>query len=223
MRDKFHDNEISSQQELIKFIPLDLKNTDLRNAVIKNISNNQVDLCINIAGKNILKSFYEWDEESLKDVFDINFIYTTLFIKEVAVKFIEYNTPGKIILISSQHGIVANKERIPYCVSKGMLAQLTRALALELAPYSIRVNSVSPTFVKTKDNKKLLETPLMYYEAHDQIPLKKYAEASDVASAICFLANDENNMITGHDLVVDGGWTIHSIGVKIYEQKIFKI
>lgn len=89
-----------------------------------------------------------------------------------------------------------------------MLAQLTRALALELAPYSIRVNSVSPTFVKTKDNKKLLEIPLMYYEAHDQIPLKKYAEASDVASAICFLANDENNMITGHDLVVDGGWTI---------------
>lgn len=167
-----------------------------------------MDLCINIAGKNILKSFYEWDEESLKDVFDINFIYTTLFIKEVAVKFIEYNTPGKIILISSQHGIVANKERIPYCVSKGMLTQLTRALALELAPYSIRVNSVSPTFVKTKDNKKLLETPLMYYEAHDQIPLKKYAEASDVASAICFLANDENNMITGHDLVVDGGWTI---------------
>lgn len=54
----------------------------------------------------------------------------------------------------------------------------------------------------------MLETPLMYYEAHDQIPLKKYAEASDVASAICFLANDENNMITGHDLVVDGGWTI---------------
>lgn len=161
---------------------------------------------INIAGINIMKDFFSWSAEELRKVMDINFIGTTLLSQKVAENMILNNIAGSIIFIASQHGIVANYKRIPYCVSKAALIQLSKTLALELADFNIRVNSISPTYVLTEKNKHILQSNLFRSEELVNIPLSKYAHPKSIVNGICFLMNEE--MITGHNLVIDGGWTI---------------
>jgi len=166
------------------------------------------DYLLNIAGINILKDFFSWKIEEWEKVLKINTTGTFFLTQAVAEKMILNNKKASIIFISSQHGIVANSQRVPYCISKGMLIQMTKALALELAPHNIRVNCVSPTFVLNERNSDLLNSAYFQVEALDNIPLKKYAVPDDITTGILFLIGEGSQMITGHNLVIDGGWTI---------------
>ena len=121
---------------------------------------------------------------------------------------VKRNNGGTITFISSQHGLVANYDRIPYCMTKGLLVQMTKAIALELSHHQIRVNCISPTFVRTEKNKDFLASSYFYKEALSNIPLHKYAKPIDVARGVVFLLSNAAEMITGHNLVIDGGWTI---------------
>jgi NAD(P)-dependent dehydrogenase (short-subunit alcohol dehydrogenase family) len=87
--------------------------------------------------------------------------------------------------------------------------QLTRVLAYEWAKYKIRVNAVAPTFVETPFTEKMFNDLEFREFVMNNIPLRRLATAEDVANAVCFLASDESNMVTGAVIPVDGGWTIH--------------
>ena len=115
---------------------------------------------------------------------------------------------GKIVNISSQAGLVALPLRAAYCSSKGALNQLTRTLALEWAPHKINVNAVAPTFVLTPFTEGMFQDADFKQYVLDSIPLGRMATADEVAWASLFLASDLANMITGHILTVDGGWTV---------------
>ena len=97
---------------------------------------------------------------------------------------------------------------MPYCTSKSAVVGLTRAMALELAPHDITVNSVAPTFVHTEMTRSTLDDPVRAERLLARIPLGRFAEPGDVTGAVRYLLGPGARMVTGHTLPVDGGWTI---------------
>ena len=120
---------------------------------------------------------------------------------------VDASVKGRIVNIASQYGVVANVNRVSYAAAKGGVVNLTRALALELAPHEITVNAVGPSFVETDLTAPMLADPAFKEETLKNVPLGEFVTPKDVASAVVFLASPAAAMITGHTLLVDGGWT----------------
>ena len=116
-------------------------------------------------------------------------------------------TGGAIVNMSSQMGHVGGRIRSVYNMNKFGTEGLTKGMAIDLAKYNIRVNSVAPTFVVTPMTKKFLKNKKFKRDTLNSIPLGRFAEMSEIASAVVFLASDAASMITGTSLLVDGGWT----------------
>ena len=116
-------------------------------------------------------------------------------------------TGGSIVNMSSQMGHVSGHKRSVYSMTKFGLEGLTKGMALDLAKYNIRVNTVCPTFVVTPMTKKFLKNKKFKKDTLNSIPLGRFAEMSEISSVVVFLASDAASMITGTSLLVDGGWT----------------
>ena len=117
------------------------------------------------------------------------------------------NNSGVIIIMSSQMGHVGAPNRTLYCTTKHAVEGLTKALAVELAPKGIRVNSVAPTFVDTPMQRESLKNPEFNKTVMTNIAMGRLGTIEDVASAVMFLCSNNASIITGHSLKVDGGWT----------------
>ncbi|MFC1957864.1 SDR family NAD(P)-dependent oxidoreductase [Chloroflexota bacterium] len=166
-----------------------------------------IDILVNCAGINRPQHAVDITEKDWDDILDTNLKSMFFMCQAVGKKMIK-SGGGKIINISSQAGIVALPLRAAYCSSKGGVNQLTRQLAYDWAKYNINVNAVAPTFVQTPLSESMLEDEDFKNYVLDSIPLGRMAKPEDVAYATLFLASDFANMITGHILTVDGGWTI---------------
>jgi NAD(P)-dependent dehydrogenase (short-subunit alcohol dehydrogenase family) len=114
---------------------------------------------------------------------------------------------GRIISTASQVGLVGYTERVAYCASKAGVINMTRVLAIEWARHGITVNAIAPTFVNTPLVAALLEAEEVRREVLSRIPLGRLAEPEDIVGAVLYLASPAAAMVTGHTLVVDGGWT----------------
>jgi len=114
---------------------------------------------------------------------------------------------GAIVNMSSQMGHVGGRIRSVYNMNKFGIEGLTKGMAIDLAEYNIRVNSVAPTFVVTPMTKNFFKNKKFKRDTLNSIPLGRFAEMSEIASAVVFLASDAASMITGTSLLVDGGWT----------------
>ena len=112
-----------------------------------------------------------------------------------------------IINISSIFGVVAGQDRSVYSMTKFGVEGLTKGMALDLAKYSIRVNSVCPNIVLTPRTKKYFANKKYNKYVKDNTPLNKVVTVSNVATTITFLASDAASMITGTSIIIDGGWT----------------
>jgi 2-deoxy-D-gluconate 3-dehydrogenase len=115
--------------------------------------------------------------------------------------------PGVVVNIGSQAGSVGIEERAVYCTTKGGLNQATKVLALEWGPLGIRVNTVAPTFIRTDLTATTLDRPDMGPRLLSRIPLGRFGDPDDVAGAVVYLASPAAAMVTGHTLLVDGGYT----------------
>lgn len=115
---------------------------------------------------------------------------------------------GRIIFTGSQAGIVARENQPPYCATKGGIQSLARALAFDWAKYGITVNVVAPTFALTEITRTRLEDPEYSKMVLGMIPVGRVVDPSEIGSAFAYLASNEAAMVTGHTLVIDGGWTI---------------
>jgi len=113
---------------------------------------------------------------------------------------------GVIINLSSQVGITPGTGAGAYSISKAGIIMLTKQLALELAPYHIRVNAIAPGIVKTEFNSQFWKDPAVELKSAGMVPLQRLAETDDIARSALFLASDDSSYITGEVLAVNGGW-----------------
>jgi len=168
----------------------------------------RIDLLVNNAGLNIPQWAEEVTEEAWDRVFDIN-LKGTFFCAQAVGKVMIQQKSGKIINISSQSGSVGLIMRSAYCASKGGLNLMTKVLALEWAKHNILVNAIAPTFLETPMTKPMLEKKEFHDYVMGNILLGRLAKFEDVTGAVIYLASEASNMVTGHVLLIDGGWTIH--------------
>jgi NAD(P)-dependent dehydrogenase (short-subunit alcohol dehydrogenase family) len=165
------------------------------------------DILVNNAGTNRPAPFVDVTSEDFDLIFDINVRAAFFMAQAVARRLISAGRPGSIIQISSQMGHVGSPRRSVYCASKHALEGMTKAMALELAPHNIRVNSLAPTFVETAMTRPYFENPEFRNFVLGKIKLGRVAQLEDLMGAIVFLASDAASMMTGTSLVIDGGWT----------------
>lgn len=166
-----------------------------------------LDILVNNAGVNIPQGVFEVDEASWDAVLTTNLKGPFFAAQAAAQHMAEQGRGGRIINIGSQAGEVGIEERSAYGSSKGGVATLTKVLAVELARYSITANAVSPTFVSTELTSSTFGDPNLRDRVLSRIPLGRVAEVEDVAAAAVYLASPAAAMVTGHSLLVDGGWT----------------
>lgn len=187
---------------------LDVKATLTMPHAIDQIINayGQLDILVNNAGIQLFKAALDLDESEFDEVIDVN-LKGAFMMSQAAAAVMVQQKSGCIINVASQHGVVGNRMRAPYCASKAGLINLTRALALEWAEYGIRVNAISPTYVINDQNSTFLMSPEFVEDIRQNLPLGQPASAEDVAWGICYLASPKARMVTGHNLMVDGGWT----------------
>ncbi|MBI3962966.1 MAG: 3-oxoacyl-ACP reductase FabG [Deinococcus sp.] len=166
----------------------------------------QIDILVNNAGINIRKMALEVTEPDWDQVLDVN-LKGVFFCSQAVAREMVQRQAGKIINIASQYGVIGDEQRAAYCASKAGVVNLTRVLAIEWAPYHINVNAVGPTYVLTPLTEKLFADRKYRRETLRRIPLGRLGKPEDVAGAVVFLASPAADMITGHTLLVDGGWT----------------
>ena len=180
---------------------------------IKEIINKQtkIDILVNNAGNNIPEHFTKVKTKNMEYLVKINTVATFNLAQLCALKMIKSKnrkkTGGAIVNMSSQMGHVGGPIRSVYNMNKWGLEGLTKGMSLDLAKYNIRVNTVCPTFVVTPMTKKFLKNKKFKRETLNNIPLGRFAELSEISSAVVFLASDAASMITGTSLLIDGGWT----------------
>src|SRR5215207_7532916 len=166
-----------------------------------------LDLLVNNAGLNIPQGVFDVDEASWDDVIDTNLKGSFFSTQAAARHMAARGEGGRIINIASQAGVVGIEERSAYGASKGGVVLLTKVLAIELAQHGITVNAVAPTFVATELKRSTLEDPQWRERILSRIPLGRVGNVEDVAAATVYLASPAAAMVTGHTLLVDGGWT----------------
>ena len=167
----------------------------------------RIDILVNCAGITILGNAEELAEEDWDQVIDVNLSANFLMAQAVGKYMIGNKVKGCIVNVASQGGIIALKQHAAYCASKGGLIALTKVLALEWGDYGIRVNAVSPTVVLTAMGHKAWDGP-QGDALKKEMPSGRFAEPEEVASVIAYLCSSAASMITGHNLVIDGGYTI---------------
>lgn len=188
----------------IEPVCVDLGDWEATEKALRNIG--PVDLLVNNAGVALVQPFIE----STKEVFDRSFnvnVRSVLQVSQVVAKgMISRGVAGSIVNISSMVAYVTFPGLTTYSSTKGALTMLTKAMAMELGPHKIRVNSVNPTVVLTDMGKKVSADPNFAKKLKERHPLRKFAEVEDVVNSILFLLSDSSASTTGSSILVDAGY-----------------
>lgn len=165
------------------------------------------DILVNNAGTNRPKPFDEVSADDLDALYTLNLKAAFFVAREIARGLKAQGRPGSIINMSSQMGHVGAANRSAYCATKHALEGLSKALAVELGPQRIRVNTVGPTFIDTPMTHGWLAAPAFREQVVGKIALGRVGTVEDVMGAVLYLAGDASALVTGSALLVDGGWT----------------
>ncbi len=164
-------------------------------------------ILINNAGTNRPAYLPDVKVEDFDAIFALNVRAAFFMAQAVATRLIEAKLSGSIINISSQMGHVGAARRSVYCASKHAMEGFTKAMAIELAPHNIRVNSLGPTFLETPLTRPYFENKAFRDEVLAKIKLGRLGQLDELTGAIVFLASDASSLMTGSALMLDGGWT----------------
>ena len=165
------------------------------------------DILVNNAGTNRPKPFVEVTPEDYDIVMDLNLRAAFFVAQAVARGMIAAGVAGSIIHMSSQMGHVGGARRTVYCASKAAIEGLCKAMAIDLAPYRIRVNTICPTFIETPMTAGFFADESFRRDVLEKIKLGRMGRVEDLMGAIVFLAGKASALMTGSSVVIDGGWT----------------
>jgi NAD(P)-dependent dehydrogenase (short-subunit alcohol dehydrogenase family) len=165
------------------------------------------DILVNNAGTNKPAPFVDVKVEDFDFVMSLNVRAAYFVAQAVARRLIEARRAGSIINMSSQMGHVGGTTRTVYCATKHAMEGFTKAMAIELAPHKIRVNTLAPTFIETPMTRPFFQNEAFRADTLKRIKLGRLGQLEDLTGAIVFLAGDAAALMTGTSLVVDGGWT----------------
>jgi len=186
-------------------LPLDI--TDIE-AVRKALSERApYQVLVNNAGMNRPKYLPDVTVDDYDTIFALNVRAAFFMAQIVGLRLVAEKLPGSIINISSQMGHVGAARRTVYCASKHAMEGFTKAMAIELAPHNVRVNSLGPTFLETPMTRPFFENKAFRDEVLSKIKLGRLGQLEELTGAIVFLASDASSLMTGQALVLDGGWT----------------
>jgi NAD(P)-dependent dehydrogenase (short-subunit alcohol dehydrogenase family) len=164
-------------------------------------------ILVNNAGMNRPKMLPEVTLDDFDTIMGLNVRAAFFMAQAVALRLIAEKLPGSIVNISSQMGHVGAARRTVYCTSKHAMEGFTKAMAIELAPHNIRVNSLGPTFLETPMTRPFFQNKAFRDEVLSKIKLGRLGQLEELTGAIVFLASDASSLMTGSALVLDGGWT----------------
>jgi NAD(P)-dependent dehydrogenase (short-subunit alcohol dehydrogenase family) len=190
-------------------VPVDLtKLSEISHAVDAVVARfGRVDVLVNNAGTNVQQLAVEVTEEAWDEIMDLNVKGAFFTAQAVGRQMIEQGGGGRIINVASQMAEVGFYKRAAYCASKGALVQFSKVLAVEWAPYGVRVNCVGPTFIDSPLARQMFADPEIEREALERIPIGRLGRMEEVAAGVVYLASDGADLVTGHHLLLDGGWT----------------
>jgi NAD(P)-dependent dehydrogenase (short-subunit alcohol dehydrogenase family) len=166
----------------------------------------EVDILVNSAGANIPAPFLDLEEAAFDTMLAVNLKGTFLMCQAIARSMV-VRGEGSIVNLSSQMGHVGGPNRAAYCASKHGVEGLTKAIALELAPRGIRINSVAPTYIETPLTEPFFADPQFRADTVRRIPLGRIGDVDDVVGAVVYLASPAASLVTGTSVLVDGGYT----------------
>lgn len=178
--------------------------TNLVNGALKVFK--QIDILVNNAGSVINQKAEEITENEWDYIMNLD-LKGVFFCSQLVGRVMIKQNRGKIINIASMLGLVGEKMVLPYCVSKGGVIQMTRALALEWARYNIQVNALCPGYIMTEMNYNQLSEEKIYQTLLRKTPLNRLGRVEDMIGGAVFLASESSNYMTGQTLTIDGGWT----------------
>ena len=187
--------------------PLVMDVTDLAATQATIAAAEPFDILVNNAGTNRPTHFVDVTVEDFDAIFSINVRAAFFVAQAFARKLVEAKRPGSIINISSQMGHVGGARRTVYCASKHAMEGFTKAMAIELAPHRIRVNTIGPTFIETPLTRPFFENETFRKDVLGKIKLGRLGQVEELMGAVVFLASDASSLMTGTAMVIDGGWT----------------
>lgn len=182
---------------------LDLSSTVSIDAYLSQLTD-PIDILVNNAGINRLGSIDEISAKDFEEVIQMNLL-GHFRLTQGLVKGMKARRYGRIVNISSIWSLVSRERRVTYSAAKAGLNGLTRALALELAPYHVLVNAVAPGYINTELTKKN-NPPEALERIVEEIPLGRLGEPSEIAECVAFLCSPKNSYMTGQVIVLDGGY-----------------
>jgi NAD(P)-dependent dehydrogenase (short-subunit alcohol dehydrogenase family) len=190
-------------------LQMDVTRLDEVNASVKELlaQLGRIDVLVNNAGLGPENPAEKVTEADFDLTCAVN-LKGTFFVSQAVGREMIRQGAGRIINLSSQAGFVALEGESVYCMTKAAIAHLTRCLAIEWGRYGVTVNGVAPTFIATPGTADVLEDPVSRAEIEEQIAgLHKVGQPMDVAGAVIYLASSAADLVTGHTILVDGGWT----------------
>jgi NAD(P)-dependent dehydrogenase (short-subunit alcohol dehydrogenase family) len=196
---------IRGRGEKADALVLDVTNVEAAREAVAHAAPFQV--LVNNAGMNRPAYLPDVTVDDFDAIFALNVRAAFFMAQAVSRRLIEAKLSGSIINISSQMGHVGAARRTVYCASKHAMEGFTKAMAIELAPHNIRVNSLGPTFLETPMTRPFFENKAFREEVLSKIKLGRLGQLDEIAGAIVFLASDASSLMTGSALVLDGGWT----------------
>ncbi|MBS3113763.1 3-oxoacyl-ACP reductase FabG [Candidatus Woesearchaeota archaeon] len=201
--------EIKSLGSDAIFVVADVsKEKDVKNLVAKAVKKfGKVDILVNNAGILVSGTVTTLTEKDWDKQMDVNLKGVFLCTKYAVEQMLKQGKGGRIINISSIAGLVGFPGISAYCASKGGVTELTREVALDCANYGITVNAIDPGVIVTDMTKAMLNDKATKKILLENTPVGRFGQPEDIGNAAVFLALDESSFITGHNLVVDGGWT----------------
>lgn len=194
-------------QREFEYIPVDFSDKESLDSFLNRLGHlDRIDVCVNNAGINRIQLLEDYSIEDFDKVQEVNVRSPFLISKTVAKSMVK-NQYGRILNISSIWGTITKAGRSGYTTAKTGIIGLTRTLAVELAPYNVLVNALSPGFTLTELTRNSLSNEEMK-NLSQQIPIQRMAEPAELASLALFLSSDSNTYLTGQNITIDGGYTI---------------